>query len=1023
MKRSKLILLGSLGIVAIMAALLVSPYAFNKKGEYNKNQLSFLQEKSADDAAAWIAARYFDPTTGERITASKLKMIDKAVKSMTNSKALPLVWEEKGPDNIGGRTRAILVDRNNINNVWAGSVSGGVFRSTNKGTTWSKVESYPGAKFISSMAQMANGTVLVATGFSYSGWESWDGDGVYYTVDNGISWTVVPGTSGASYSQIKEIAASPTSNKVWMATTQGLKTWNFGDASLTNVTTTSGACNNVAISNDGNVVIAAIGANKTYVSTDGGNSFNDKSGTGPTLVAQGSGRIEYAISPSKNPQGKYNIYATRVGNTTGQGMNVSQDNGSTWTQFVGATNPTSNLNIYASQAGYNSIVSVDPSDPERIFIGGLDVWKWKQTASNPISGGFEKLSQWFASPTTPTYVHADNHEMKFDSNNRFYIGNDGGVGISTNLGTSFFPANRGYNVTQFYGVAFDKYGAVMGGAQDNGTLYNDYSLSTYKEFREVSGGDGIQCAISYFNPNVMFVTSQSGVVRRSIDKGESTSEYLPDFNTTYTGANFPFHTSIGLFEYYDLNSKDSVDYGANKNYSAGATVKIPSAATGDSINYVTPVPLYYDAFVDNKMSLTQTRISVKNALTGLTVLLGNYTYSYLTGSPTLTVGDSLLVSLPAGPDTVVVQSIGSYKWYFAQHPISGKIIELGKDSTAQSVSWDYVRVADPFQSWFVYYVDKNNGELWGTRNALRSNVIESNWVIIARGIGSGGGLRFDVEFSKDLNKCYVSTGNSVYRIDGLGNLYTSDSGFPLKNTLIANDASKVLVSSGSVEGIALNPNNANDLIIFPGLGVARRSNNAGSASPTFTSLGAISGVSSPFIYDGIIDRDDDQIIVVGTNTGVFVSSTGGASWTNSSAGFEGTPVYEIRQSTRTWNEGNSRPGEIFIATHGRGIWSSSSLLDVAKYHNSSNKDNFKAKLKTYPNPTSTSTTLSFDLEQSGVVNVVVYSITGAKVKTIQTKMSKGEGLLDIEADSLPKGTYIVKLTSVNQSETTKFIKM
>ena len=60
-------------------------------------------------------------------------------------------------------------------------------------------------------------------------------------------------------------------------------------------------------------------------------------------------------------------------------------------------------------------------------------------------------------------------------------------------------ANRGYNVTQFYGIAFDRDGAVMGGTQDNGTLYNNHTLSTYKEFRQVGGGDGFECEISYFN--------------------------------------------------------------------------------------------------------------------------------------------------------------------------------------------------------------------------------------------------------------------------------------------------------------------------------------------------------------------------------------------------------------------------------------------------------------------------------------------------------------------------------------------
>jgi|TARA_R110000737_G_scaffold21067_1_gene39457 hypothetical protein len=1025
MKRSKLILLGSLGAVAIAAVLIASPYAINKKGEYSKNQLSFLQENSInDDAAAWFAARYFDPSTGERITSAKLKLIDKAVKSMNNSKALPLTWEEKGPDNIGGRTRSIVIDKNNNNNIWAGSVTGGIFRSTNKGTNWSKVETYPGSKFISSMTQLQNGAIVAATGMSYAPWsEVWEGDGVWISTDDGVSWNIVANTNTAAFSQIREIVAAPNSNKIWLTTNSGLKSWTFGDATLTNVTTTSGASTAVQISNDGSVIVASIGAGKTFVSTDGGNSFNDKSGSGAGLVPIGAARMEYAISPTKNAQGKYNLYACRTTTATLIGMNVSQDNGETWSQFVGSSNTTGNLNIYSNQAGYNSVVAVDPTDPEKILIGGLDVWKWKQTSNNPIAGGFEKLSLWYANPgTSSVYVHADNHEFKFANDNRMYIGNDGGIGISTNLGTSFYASNRGYNVTQFYGMAFDKFGAVLGGAQDNGSLYNDYTLSTYKEFREVSGGDGVQCEISFFNPKVMFTTSQNGVVRRSIDKGVNTSAFLPDFQTSYTEANFPFHTTIGLFEYFDLNSKDSLDYGASKNYTAGSNVRIPSASTGDTINYVTPTAMYYDAFVSKKASLTQTRVSVKNQ-NGVTVLLGNYNYSYISGSPTLSIGDSLLVQVPNGPDTVVVSSIGSYKWYFAQHPISNKIIELGKDSTAQSVSWDSVRVADPFQSWFVLYVDKNGGELWGTRNALRTNTASPNWIIMAQGIGSGSGLKIDIEFSKNLNHCFISAGSSVYRIDGFGDLYTSDPAFPAENTIAPNNANKVQIASGAVEGIALNPNNPNDLIIFPGLANARRSSNATSASPTFTNLGSLSGVNSPFIYDGIIDRDDDQIIVVGTHTGVFVSANDGASWTYSSAGFEGTPVYEVRQSTRTFNEGNTRSGEIYIATFGRGIWASSSLLDVAKYNNSNNNDVLKAKLKTYPNPTAASTTLSFNLEQAGAVYVSVYSITGSKVKTIETKMSKGEGLLDIEANDLPRGTYIVKFTSGKQSETTKFIKL
>ena len=159
---------------------------------------------------------------------------------------------------------------------------------------------------------------------------------------------------------------------------------------------------------------------------------------------------------------------------------VAHDNGAVWTQFVGASGPPNEFDIYRDQGTYNSIVSVNPTDPESIFIGGIDVWRWNQTVNNPPSGGFEKVSQWFVNPTTPIYVHADNHEMQWDANNRLYVGNDGGVGVTEDFAQNWYPANRGYNVTQFYGIAYDKSGAVMGGTQDNGnTVFQSIWAATF----------------------------------------------------------------------------------------------------------------------------------------------------------------------------------------------------------------------------------------------------------------------------------------------------------------------------------------------------------------------------------------------------------------------------------------------------------------------------------------------------------------------------------------------------------------
>ncbi|TNF50134.1 MAG: T9SS type A sorting domain-containing protein [Bacteroidetes bacterium] len=1032
MKRNKIIF-GTAGIIAIAAVVVTSTSDLGKSvGLYQERDLSFIQNQSVDDYEKWIEARYIDQETGQKITAEKLTLIRKQIAKLPKSKAITFI--EQGPDNIGGRTRAIQVDRTNNNRLWAGGVSGGLFISTDRANTWTRVESYANAggnPYISSMTQTPDGTLFVATG---SNQEAWNGNGVWYSQDFGDTWATVPGTSNCT-----EIVSSNADNYVWLATSSGLRKWKLGDPSLTTVPVTSGACTALKISVDGTVIVAALSSNKTFVSTDGGNNWMDKSGSGAGLVPTGSPRIEYSISPTKNSSNNYSLYAVRT-NSNLLGMSVSHDNGNTWSQFVGASGTPSNLDIYRDQGTYNSILTVAPNDPEKILIGGIDIWQWKQTVNNPPSGGFEKLTEWFLSPSSPKYAHADNHEMKWDALNRLYLGNDGGIGITNDMGENWYPANRGYNVTQFYGIAFDTYGNVMGGAQDNGTLYNDHSLSTFQEFREVNGGDGFECEISFFNANVMFSTVYNNSLSRSGDRGQTWSSFVPTFPGTYdpagTSGNFhPFHTEIFLAEYYDLNSEDSVTFIPTKNYAAGTAIKISSMSTGDSMTYVTPTALYFTDTLFYEPGLTVQDVSVVNEINGQTVFLGNYSWTPFpsaSGTNPPTVGDSLMVDFPSGADTVVVQSLGTYDHYYATNPSTGQPFSMGVETELYNISWDTLRIQDPFQSWFLMYVNANGGELWGTRNALRLSVQNAGWVNIARGIGGGLYGSIDVEFSKDLNHCYISANtNGVWRLDGLGSVYTSDPNFAQKvgyiGTPVATPPTATTItkiSTTNYEGLAVNPNNPDDVVLFPGFsGQMRRSLNATAGAPTWTSLTSITNPAVA-VYDGIIDRNDPDILVVGTSNGAFVSEDGGASWQNSSAGFEGVPVYEVRQNWRTWDEGAKRPGEIYIGTFGRGIWSSAAYLGISDADGTPNNETFKTKLKTYPNPTTDNTTLTFNLSETSTVNVYVYSISGHLMKTITRKnMAAGAQTLTIDGDDLQKGTYIVKFIAGKQNDTVKFIKM
>ncbi|MDP5042941.1 MAG: T9SS type A sorting domain-containing protein [Crocinitomicaceae bacterium] len=970
----KIYVFGSL-IVAGVFALAFTAYQFlPQTALYRQAGLSILKEGRSTDAIAWLKARYIDVNTGNPVSNETLAKIEQEIRKMGTSKSI--VFESLGPDNIGGRTRAICVDRSNINRVWAGGVSGGLFVSNNKGNFWERVLPYVeagGNPFISSMTMTPDNTLYVATG---SNDEGWGGNGVWYSTDFGATFAKIPGTTNCT-----EVGSSDADNNVWLATSSGLKKWKVGDAALTSVPATSGGCFALQVSKNGQVIVAAYAANKTFVSTDGGNSFTDKSGTiANNLVPTGAARIEYAISPTQNSNGAYSLYAART-NSNLLSMHVSHDNGQTWNQFVGPSGPPNEFDIYRDQGTYNSILSVDPTNSERLLIGGIDVWEWKQTVNNPPSGGFEKISLWFVNPSSPTYVHADNHEMKWDNNNRFYVGNDGGVGVSNNKGATWFPANRGYNVTQFYGIAFDAAGRVMGGTQDNGTLYNDFSLSTYHEFREVNGGDGFECEISFFNPSVMFSSIYYNSISRSGDRGVNWTNFSPNLPGTYDPAgtdgspNHPFHTELFLAEYFDPNSQDSVTFIPKKNYAAGAQLRIPSMASGDTITTSAPTALYFDDTLYYDPSLT----------------VGNVNYGI--------------------------------------NNATGETVEMGSDTVIFNVSWDTLRIADPYQSWFLVYVNANGGELWGSRNATRFSVTNPGWLCVAKGIGGGLFNSVDVEFSRDLNHCYISAGNGVWRLDGLGDIYTSDPNFASKAGYVSQGpnitpptaTTLTKITNTSYEGIAINRNNENDLVCFAGFnGTNKRTNNATAASPTFTNLGTI--VAGIATYDGIIDRNDSDILVVGTSSGAWVSENGGATWENASTGFEGTPVYEVLQNWRSFDEGNGRPGEIYLGTFGRGIWRTTQYLGTNTNTNTPNGQ-FKTKLRTYPNPTKDNTTLVFELAQSGKVEVQVYSITGRLVWSKNLQMADGTQELSIDSADLPAGTYIVKFNAGKQTDTAKFIKM
>jgi hypothetical protein len=1031
MKRNNL-LIGGLGIVAITASMLITN-SFStddsSTAKYTKNRESLDKEQGANGFREWLKGMMIDVETGQEITPERLNEV-MAIYQNSQSKAISVDWVEEGPDNIGGRTRAILIDYTSENFVWAGGVSGGLYLSPNGGNSWSRVENFPGNQYISSMAQDAGGNIYVATG-SQDESPGWTGNGLFVTPDGGETWDIVPGT--ASENKINRVAATQHNSTVYFTTNTGLKSYTYGGTVQSVSAYAGNDASTLAYSADGVVLVVASTINQTFVSTDWGQTFTDKTGTGAGEIGQSYQRVEYAVS-SKKSNGSYSIYAaTSSGNNRGQW--ISLDSGETWYEHTPATGPnvTNGVIDYRDQGTYNSVVTFDPSDEERVIVGGIDLHEWKQQINNPPTGGWNKISLWFTNPTSDLYVHADNHELKWDSNEKLYIGNDGGIGISLDKAQTFYPANRGYNVTQFYHLGYDRNGSVIGGTQDNGCLYNDHTNTTYAEFKQVSGGDGFSAEISFFNKDVFFTSSQYNVFYRTSDAGATMNSFQPPitgieaYGDDAPGGH-PFNSHFFFAEHLDENSEDSISFVPQDNYGIGDTLRIPSLATGDTIDYITATNLYFDDTLLYNPTLTEVEYIVSDTISGANYDLGVYPFNYFpsaSGNYPPAINDTLEVFVPNGPDTIVVGTAFPYNNYFGNNVGAGDTLNMGKDSLLLGVAWSQVRVSDPYQSWFIFsYQNGSSVDLYGTRDAARLSSSNPKWAHLMNIPGDAGNV--DLEFSKDLNHVFVTGGNGIYRLDSLGSVYSTDVDFEAKVDIDEGATATTLtnLTSGSFQGLGVNPNNADDVVATQGFnGNVYRSSNATAASPSFSVVGSQGGTA---YYDVIIDRDDNDILFAATFNGVALSENGGATWTDvTDPTAEGTPAYEVKQAWRTWEEGNKRPGAIYLASFGRGIWSSDAVLNVESEDGSDIVEvEGGIALEVYPNPSRYNSTLVVELEENNNMEIQFFNISGRLVKRIEkTNAYIGRNEVVFSAEDLPQGTYLIRVKSGKQMKTTKFMKM
>lgn len=429
-------------------------------------------------------------------------------------------WTWLGPGNIGGRIRSIAIQPGNANNMFVGSVSGGIWRTSNAGASWFPVNDFMANLAVTTIVinPADNNIMFAGTGEGFGNADAIQGAGIFRSGDQGATWTQLAATNNASFNFVNRVAISPNGATLLAATNTGV--WRSTDGGTNWTLTTFAAALDVDFHPTDNTraIVGELGASR--FSSSGGAAwaaatFTPAIGNAGTLA--NNGRVELAYAPSNG----LIVYAS-VNLTTGVAPNIS--NGEVYRSTDGGGNyarvNVSN-NLLLGQGWYDNAIWVNPQDPNFVIVGGV-------TLTRSVDGGTTFVAIGDVGANLP---HADHHFIvshpgfNNSTNRTAFFGNDGGihrmadVSVASPATVGWTELNNNLGITQFYGAAGNQSsGVIVGGTQDNGTLR--FTGGT-ENWTSTQGSDGGYVAADQTNANYFYGEIQNLGVFRSSDGGQT----------------------------------------------------------------------------------------------------------------------------------------------------------------------------------------------------------------------------------------------------------------------------------------------------------------------------------------------------------------------------------------------------------------------------------------------------------------------------------------------------------------------
>jgi len=541
------------GLVLSFIALTLTGRLFHDDDSREESQKPSV-ESTADDPRGRVTyewKRLRDPSTGAIPPGIREREISFAQKLPKRTDYVGMrkggeSWTSRGPYNVGGRTRALALDITNENIILAGGVSGGMWRSTDGGASWSKMSNpqqlHSATCIVQDIRPGKEDTWYYGTGeyrgnsASGGGDAPYMGDGIFKSTDGGVTWSILASTATnnpnifySNFNFVWDVAvdvSNTSEDEVYAATYDAVYRSTDGGASWTPVlgnSSPNSRYSDVAVSSEG-VVYAALSsggpAGGIYRSEDGVTWTNIMPEDFPSEYK----RTAIGIAPS-DENVVYFLTETPGSGVTGHNFRKYTYLGGDGSGTGGAWEDRTNglpaegdkTGDFDSQGSYNLLVSVKPDNPDVVFIGGINLYRstdgFASAENTSHIGGYAAYNTYSMYANHYCDLHAN--VFSYANSSVMYSGNDGGVSKTTdNLAEPVVweSLNNGYVTTQFYTVAIDHASngdnVIVGGMQDNGSYFLNSSGQTASWIKEKSG-DGAYCAVAD-GKSYYYMSSQNG---------------------------------------------------------------------------------------------------------------------------------------------------------------------------------------------------------------------------------------------------------------------------------------------------------------------------------------------------------------------------------------------------------------------------------------------------------------------------------------------------------------------------------